>query len=115
MNLTITNINNSISQNNNILSAVQNGATYTWLDCNNGNQPITGANNQSFTATSNGSYAVQIGLNSCISQSTCTTINTLDLNENAIEFFSIQPNPANEKVIVRSNKPTVIFITSSNG
>ena len=115
LNLTITNINNSISQNNNILSAVQNGATYTWLDCNNGNQPITGANNQSFTATSNGSYAVQIGLNGCISQSMCTTINTLDLNENVIEFFSIQPNPANEKVIVRSNKPTVIFLTSSNG
>lgn len=42
------------------LSANNSGATYQWVDCDNGNAPITGATSQSFTPSNSGNYAVII-------------------------------------------------------
>ncbi|MEK9612777.1 MAG: gliding motility-associated C-terminal domain-containing protein, partial [Flavobacteriaceae bacterium] len=45
----------------NTLTAAHPGAQYQWIDCENGNTPIAGATQQSFTPTEvKGSYAVQI-------------------------------------------------------
>src|SRR5690606_13358728 len=51
LNLTITTVDNSTTLNANTISANQNGATYRWLDCNNGNAVISGETAQSFTPT----------------------------------------------------------------
>jgi len=62
----LCNIDTTLSLNDNTLMANQSGATYQWLDCNNNFAEIAGATNQTFTATQNGSYAVEITLNNCI-------------------------------------------------
>lgn len=81
------------------ITAQQAGANYQWIDCNNGNQPIAGENNQSFTPSTNGSYAVIVSNNSnCSDTSSCTTINGVGISEslkNRIEFY---PNPTSELV-----------------
>jgi hypothetical protein len=79
------------------LTANQAGATYQWVDCNNGNMPIALATDQSYTPTANGSYAVEITVGSCISPSSCETITTIGIGENDfINNIRIYPNPTSD-------------------
>lgn len=64
----------SINQNGFTLTANATGLSYQWLDCNNGNSPIIGATNQSYTAISNGDYAVNIINGTCSLTSNCVNI-----------------------------------------
>jgi len=57
----------------NVLSTSISGASYQWLDCNNGHA-IIGANAQSFIPDSSGNYAVQVSLKSCTDTSDCASI-----------------------------------------
>ena len=87
-------IDNSITTTGTTLTANQTGATYQWLDCDNGNAIITGETSVSFTATSNGNYAVEITTGSCIDTSVCVNIATVGINEAANNLgLSIYPNP----------------------
>jgi hypothetical protein len=63
----------AVTQNNNTLTAVAN-ASYQWLDCNNGNQPIANATGQIFVAPNPGSYSVQITENGCTQTSACIEV-----------------------------------------
>lgn len=96
LNLTVNHIDSSISVNNITISANLSGATYQWIDCINGNA-IIGANGQSFTATSNGHYAVEISSNGCTSQSECIEIYSVGLAENNNSNWNLYPNPSNGK------------------
>jgi len=94
LNLTINNVNTSVSLNAETLTANETGASYQWLDCNNGSSSINGATSQSYTATTNGNYAVVITKNSCSDTSICTTISTVGIDEaNLFEGVRIFPNP----------------------
>ena len=59
------------------ITANQNGATYQWIDCNNGNTPIAGQTNQSFTATVSGNYSVIVTQNNCSDTSSCYSISNV--------------------------------------
>jgi hypothetical protein len=83
----------NVSVANNVLTADQAGASYQWVDCNNGNAPIAGATSQSFTPTANGSYACEITMGSCVGMSNCSTINTIGLDEHKNHVMTIYPNP----------------------
>lgn len=84
----------SVSVSGVILTANAIGATYQWINCNNGNMPITGQTNQSFTATSNGSYAVVVTQNLCSGTSSCHNITTVGIAENSFATtVNIYPNP----------------------
>lgn len=95
----------NISVNNNIdktvdltgltLTANQAGATYQWLDCDNGNAPISGETNQLFTPSANGNYAVEITLSGCTETSSCTVVNFVNISENVIDNLTVFPNPGN--------------------
>ncbi len=100
-------VNNGTSLNNLIITSNQNGATYQWIDCTNGDTAITGETNQSFTATSNGDYAVIVTNGYCIDTSSCVTIATVGLNSLSQTKFSIYPNPTNDFF-------TIDFGTKSN-
>jgi hypothetical protein len=78
-----------------ILTANQSGATYRWLDCDNGNVVIPSETNQSYTATENGNYAVEITFGSCIDTSACENVNTVGIENSKFntQNFSIYPNP----------------------
>ncbi|MEZ5647518.1 MAG: T9SS type A sorting domain-containing protein [Alphaproteobacteria bacterium] len=92
--LTVISINNAVALQGTTLTAAAGNATYQWLNCD-GNQPITGANGQSFTPTVTGSYAVQITQNGCSVTSECTTVEVVGTRAPVLDLaWSIQPNPA---------------------
>jgi len=78
-----------------MLTANQSGATYQWLDCDNGNAPIVDATNQTYTATENGNYAVEVTIGSCTETSVCENVSNVNLNELEHNSISVYPNPTN--------------------
>ena len=99
LNLTINTVDKTVSQNGITLTANQSGATYQWLDCNNGNAPISGATSQSYTATTNGNYSVEVNANNCTDTSNCVSVISVGLEEEAIaEDLKIFPNPTKGEV-----------------
>ena len=100
--------NLNVTQNSTTLTAQQIGATYQWIDCNNNNTAISGATNQSYTATSNGNYAVVVtNTNGCSDTSTCISITTVGIDENDFQnSISISPNPVKDflNIYITSNK-----------
>jgi hypothetical protein len=113
--VTINEINSNVTENELVLTAAQTGATYTWLDCNNANQPIPGANGQSYTVTTNGSYAVEIVVNGCSEISACTLIATVGLNDAKLNLLSVYPNPTNGQLTITCSTPTTATISSAIG
>lgn len=101
INLTIATVDTQVFQNGIVLSSWATGATYQWLDCNNGYAPVTGATNQTFTPTANGSYAVRVNKNGCIDTSACYTVTGVGIEENQANFFALFPNPSNGEFVVR--------------
>lgn len=75
LNLTIHQVSDvSTSVTGITIKANNSNATYQWLDCDNNYSPIAGAINQTFTATKNGNYAVQLTENGCADTTTCVNI-----------------------------------------
>jgi len=87
----------------NTITANLTGATYQWLDCDNGNMPITGATERSFIPTNIGNYAVEVTEVNCVGTSNCYAVNdvVLALEEETEEekleeerkSLEIYPNP----------------------
>ena len=67
-------LDSAVSLNENTITANLTDATYQWLDCNNENTPIAGETGQSFEATKDGSYAVEITKGGQTVISACTEI-----------------------------------------
>lgn len=94
----VTTINTNLSFNGFTITVTQTGATYQWIDCNT-MQPIPGETGQSFTATANGSYAVEVTLNGCTETSVCSDITGIGIGETGFASdVRLYPNPANEEV-----------------
>ncbi|KAB1065548.1 T9SS type A sorting domain-containing protein [Salibacter halophilus] len=101
----LNSINNSVTNNSPTLVAELNSASYQWLDCNNGFSIINGDTNQSFTATSNGSYAVEVSKHGCIDTSICYTVNSLSIaNAKFDNQVNIFPNPTYKNLNVDLGK-----------
>ena len=64
-----------------ILTSNEAGATYQWLDCDNGNAIIAAETNQSYTATVTGNYAVLITVNGCSDTSSCELVDFTGIEE----------------------------------
>ncbi len=82
------NPNYSVSLIADTLKADLDNKIYQWLDCST-NMAIPNATNQSFTPTSNGTYAVIITETECSDTSECITIsalNTLELDQSLNVF-----------------------------
>jgi len=101
LNLTVGISDLSTSISGITITANNNTATYQWLDCNDGNTPISGETDQSFTPTANGSYAVELTDNGCVDTSLCVNITTVGFIENSFDNpFSVYPNPTSGKLHV---------------
>jgi hypothetical protein len=96
LNLTVNSVDNTVSISGITLTATQTGATYQWIDCDNGNAVIPGATSQSYTAAANGNYAVIVTINGCSETSDCRLINSVSLDDKS-EFINcnVFPNPSN--------------------
>jgi hypothetical protein len=94
LNLTINNVDIAASVSGVTLTANAVGAQYQWIDCDNGNTPIPGAQAQVYVATSNGQYAVVVTQNGCSDTSDCLTVNQVSLDElSNSSFVTVYPNP----------------------
>ncbi|MBL1281319.1 MAG: SBBP repeat-containing protein [Fluviicola sp.] len=118
LNLTITSIDTSITANGATLTANLSSGNYQWLDCDNGFNPITGATNQSYTATTNGSYAVTISSNGCTDTSSCVMVSTVNIEDIIFESdIMVYPNPTSDLITVEFGdlKDVQITITDLTG
>ena len=77
----LNSVANSVTQTGPLLDSDQSGAIYQWLDCDNGNQPINGETNQSYTPAITGNYAVEVNMNGCIVTSTCYLVDYSGIEE----------------------------------
>ncbi len=96
-------LNMAVTASNGVLQAAQSGASYQWLDCNNGLAPIAGATGQLFTATVSGDYAVAITKGACTDTSACVNVllsGVQDANNLAAHVI-VQPNPSNGQLAVQ--------------
>ena len=104
LNLTIDNIDVTVSQNGAVLSANTNIGTYQWLNCSN-YAAIGGANNKVFAATANGDYAVEVTNKSCKDTSICNNVSGLSIeNLKSTLNFSIYPNPNSGKFEIQASE-----------
>ncbi|KAF2519451.1 T9SS type A sorting domain-containing protein [Flavobacterium salilacus subsp. salilacus] len=105
VNVTIVTIDTTADLTGNTLSVAQEGAGYQWVDCNNDNQPIDGAIEQSYTATAVGEYAVVVTLNGCEDISDCITVSEiLGVNDNKLQRdVVLYPNPATSLLNINTN------------
>ena len=87
------------------LTSWATGASYKWLDCNNGYAAVPGATSQTFKPTANGTYAVEVSNSSCTDTSSCYTIANVGLEELLTNTnVEIYPNPASNNVSIKFNK-----------
>ena len=104
------NINTSVSQAGPVLLSQQAGAAYQWIDCQNGNLPLPGETNQSFTATVNGQYAVVVTVDGCSDTSVCVTVTGVGIHEVNNTLMEIGPNPFIDELVIRNNNVSSLSI-----
>ncbi len=84
-------------------------ATYQWFNCDT-DQAVAGETDATFTATINGSYAVEVTVNGCTSRSECFTVD--NVKDGTIASFKIYPNPTEGMITV--TLPQINTITVYN-
>lgn len=92
-------IDNTVTQNINTLTANQNGAAYQWFNYDT-NMNIVGATNQSYTASVNGNYGVEISSGSCVEKSMPITVNSLGMETFSDSEILLYPNPVKTNLVV---------------
>ena len=99
--------NATITRTGDTLTVTETGSTYQWYTCSAGPvyTIISGANSQSYVATSIGSYAVEVTKNGCTSMSTCFDVTTLSNNSFNLSQLTYYPNPVISNFIVTYTRP----------
>jgi hypothetical protein len=100
LNLSLNSVDVSVTQSNETLTSNQNGASYQWLNCPS-MSPLSGETNQSFTAISNGDYAVAVTNNGCTDTSACFSV--LGLGTSSQDFtttLQVYPNPTQGELLI---------------
>ena len=92
----VTVVDVTTSQNGGTLTAVQTGAGYQWVDCDNGNAAIGTETAQDFTPSSSGNYAVEVTVNGCTETSNCVNMVVTGINETNSADVRIFPVPATD-------------------
>lgn len=94
INLTVTALDVSTTVNAGSITVAETGATYQWIDCDNGNAPISGATDQTLVVMSTGNYAVIVTANNCTDTSACELVTIWGLSEFELNNdVVVHPNP----------------------
>lgn len=98
--LTVNELDISVSVTDYALVANMVGATYHWLDCNDDWNEIAGETNQLLEPTENGSYAVILAKDGCSDTSACYDITALSFKSIDGTAMRLYPNPSDGKFII---------------
>lgn len=114
--LTVNQVDVNVTQAGVTLVSSASGAAYQWLDCNNNYAQLNGETGQIYTATNNGSYAVEVTQNGCTDTSTCYTVNSAGVEDISSTIFDLYPNPATDHLtIVSSSAIKMVRVYNSLG
>jgi hypothetical protein len=103
INLTVNQTNTSITRVGTELHAVSDSNyMYQWVNCDNGNTSISGANDSVFSPLVSGNYSVEIENGNCLEMSLCTSVLNVDVTESLLNTVQLYPNPV-ENVLYVSN------------
>ncbi len=108
-----------VNQTGDSLQAVMKGASYQWLDCDDGMAPISGSTDRTFVPSNSGNYAVRITNNNCTDTSQCynVTVDGITAQEWR-QHLSLYPNPTSDKFTVRASqryKKLTVRVLNSKG
>jgi hypothetical protein len=99
--LTINTIDESVNSAIDTLNAVESGAKYQWLDCVLNYGKLAGQTGQSFIASANGSYAVEITKSGCIDTSDCYVLKNVGIdNPSTLSDVKVYPNPTSGNLTI---------------
>lgn len=98
--LTVTTVDNGIVDNQGVLEATANNASYRWLDCANNYAVIPGETNQTFSPQLTGTYAVEITEGNCVDTSDCLTVTAGGIDFIEADVIQVYPNPTNDRVMI---------------
>ncbi len=109
--LSVDEVDNTVTVNENILTATESGASYQWIDCDSGGN-IPGATNQSYEVTVTGNYAVLItDALDCSATSECVHVVITGIADVAwSNAITIYPNPADQVISIRNETPETISV-----
>jgi PKD repeat protein len=118
--LTVYTIDTNVSVVSETATAAMSGATYQWVYCDSAYTPISGETNQSYTATSDGNYAVIISSNGCNEISGCHFIDVLSTDVGSLldHLISVFPNPTSDVLNIsykQWNGPVSVSLTDIQG
>jgi len=116
LNLTITAIDATVNLSGITLTSNAAGASYQWIDCDNGNSPVAGETSQSFTPAVEGNYAVIVTMNGCSDTSACINITFVGIDNNTTNSqLNIYPNPNTGQFFIELSCQSQIIITDAYG
>lgn len=96
-------IDPSVTMAGTVLTAVAEGMSYQWVDCDNSNEPVTGATTQSFEPLVSGNYAVVITSGNCSVTSACTNVVFTGIDApGASDGLLVYPVPFSDHIAVRT-------------
>lgn len=99
-------VDNSISQDMNILMAGSDDADYQWIKCNPYELIVgTGANDQTYIAPTIGEYAVIVTEGVCSDTSSCVYVDALSIAQNQDKSFNLFPNPVRKGEFINLSYP----------
>lgn len=107
LNLTIKEVDTSLTLEFASITSNQENAVYQWLLCDSSEyQPVIGATNQQLSIPFPGYYAVQVTFNGCTDTSACVYVDAeTSVNEYAFgNTVSIYPNPTEGKIQIQLGK-----------
>ncbi len=112
--LVVDTVHAEISLTENVFTAINPpiNASFQWLNCEENFAPINGETNSEFIAQMDGNYALETSAEGCRDTSDCLFFSSVGVNLITSNHLNIYPIPANETLIVeseKSNLPIRIF------
>ncbi|PCJ65272.1 MAG: hypothetical protein COA58_10465 [Bacteroidetes bacterium] len=110
--LTIEHLNDSIINNGKSLEVFQENVQYQWLDCNDENNTIVGANMRVFQPKNDGLFSAEISSTSCIDTTNCFPFILAGISNTKTMNMVLFPNPTRGKINIQTSqkvKEVIVF------
>jgi hypothetical protein len=114
-NISLITIDTSVTKNILALKSNSNFSSYQWIDCIAGTS-ISSATSQTYTASSVGSYAVEVSKEGCTDTSSCYIITEADILAGGRQLISVYPVPSTDHytLVVQSERQATLNIALLN-